>query len=122
MQVYISSSSQKRKALEYWASFSLVFWIVLRSIYIAVIREDFLYELPLHLCSMAGILCAVHCVTQWKWLGQVLYAVCLPGTVLALLFPNWNFYPVVHFITVESFLFHMGIVMYVSCLSVFPQD
>lgn len=74
----------------------------------------FLYELPFHLCSMAGILCAVHCLTKWKWLGQVLYTICLPGTVLALLFPNWNFYPVIHFITLEGFLFHMGIVLYVA--------
>ena len=73
-----------------------------------------LYELPFHLCSMAGILCAVHCLTKWKWLGQVLYTICLPGTVLALLFPNWNFYPVIHFITLEGFLFHMGIVLYVA--------
>ena len=40
--------------------------------------------------------------------------ICLPGTVLALLFPNWNFYPVIHFITLEGFLFHMGIVLYVA--------
>ena len=44
----------------------------------------------------------------------MLYTICLPGTVLALLFPNWNFYPVIHFITLEGFLFHMGIVLYVA--------
>lgn len=116
MKIYVKSSGKKRRVLEYCVGFSLVLWIVIRAAYIGVIGEVFLYELPFHLCSMAGILCAIHCVTQWKWLGQVLYAICLPGTILALLFPNWNFYPVIHFITLESFLFHIGIVMYVACL------
>ena len=88
-------------------------WIVIRVIYIAVLHENFLYELPLHLCSMAGILCGIHCITQWEWLGQVLYSLCLPGAVLALLFPNWNFYPAIHFLSIEAFLFHMGILLYV---------
>ncbi|MCI7106338.1 MAG: TIGR02206 family membrane protein [Lachnospiraceae bacterium] len=116
LYAYAKGTGKKRRIFEYLISFSMIGWIVVRAIYIALIGEDFLYELPLHLCSMAGILCAIHCVTGWKWLGQVLYAICLPGTTLALLFPNWNFYPVVHFITIEGFLFHVGIVMYVIAL------
>lgn len=113
---YAKAAKQKKRRMEYVISFSLVGWIVVRIVYIAVIKEDFLYELPLHMCSIAGMLCAVHCIFGWKWLGQVLYAVCLPGTILALLFPNWSFYPVIHMITVESFWFHAGIIMYVTGL------
>lgn len=103
-----------RKYLEYVAAFSLVGWMIIRALYIYLIGENFLYELPLHLCSMAGILCFLHCLFCWKWMGQVLYTLCLPGAVLALLFPDWSFYPAIHFITVEAFLFHMGIIVYVS--------
>ena len=91
-------------------------WILLRIIYIIIIHEQLLYELPFHLCSLTGILCALHCMTGWKWTGQVLYTLGLPGTVLALVFPNWTFYPLVHFITIEGFLFHIEIVMYVSAM------
>lgn len=112
--IYKKGDERKKRRMDGLTACSLVVWIVVRAIYIAVIHEAFLYELPFHLCSMAGILCAVHCLTKWKWLGQVLYTICLPGTVLALLFPNWNFYPVIHFITLEGFLFHMGIVLYVA--------
>lgn len=108
------SSLMRQRHMECIVAASLIVWLVLRAGYIAVLHEKFLYELPLHLCSMAGILCAIHCVTKWKWLGQVLYTICLPGTVLALLFPNWNFYPVIHFITLEGFMFHIGIVLYVA--------
>lgn len=112
--IYKKGDERKKRRMDGLTACSLVVWIVVRAIYIAVIHEAFLYELPFHLCSMAGILCVVHCLTKWKWLGQVLYTICLPGTVLALLFPNWNFYPVIHFITLEGFLFHMGIVLYVA--------
>lgn len=113
LRKYRQASGKRKKSMEYVMAFSLVGLMILRALYIAVIGENFLYELPLHLCSMAGILCALHCVFRWKWLGQVLYTLCLPGTILALLFPDWSFYPAIHFISVEAFLFHMGIVVYV---------
>ena len=113
MKWYRKAKERGKRKLEIIAASSLIFWIVARAIYIALIHEKFLYELPLHLCSMAGILCGVHCIMHWKWLGQVLYSLCLPGAVLALLFPNWSFYPAIHFLSMESFLFHMGILLYV---------
>lgn len=116
LKSYAKGDAKKRRRMECLSAFSMILWIGLRAIYIGVLQEPFLYELPLHLCSMTGILCALHCVTGWEWLGQVLYAIGLPGTILALLFPNWSFYPAIHFITVEGFLFHMGIVMYVCCM------
>lgn len=111
---YKKSSEQQQKHMEGLVAASLILWIAIRMLYIVLIHEKMLYELPFHLCSMAGILCAIHYFTNWKWLGQVLYTICLPGTILALLFPNWNFYPVIHFITIEAFFFHIGIVLYVA--------
>lgn len=116
MRWYRRADKRTQRKIEIVTAASMSVWIVIRVIYIAVLHENFLYELPLHLCSMAGILCAIHCVTHWEWLGQVLYSLCLPGAVLALLFPNWNFYPAIHFLTMEAFLFHMGIVLYVCMM------
>lgn len=116
MRWYRRADKRTQRKIEIVTAASMSVWIVIRVIYIAVLHENFLYELPLHLCSMAGILCGIHCITQWEWLGQVLYSLCLPGAVLALLFPNWNFYPAIHFLTMEAFLFHMGIVLYVCMM------
>lgn len=113
MRWYGVASDKTRRRIEIVTASSMSVWIVLRAAYIAILHEQFLYELPLHLCSMAGILCGIHCITHWKWLGQVLYSLCLPGAVLALIFPNWNFYPAIHFLSLEAFLFHMGILLYV---------
>lgn len=79
MRRYARLSERKRRVWEYVTAFSLVGLIVLRSIYVAAVGASFLYELPLHLCSVTGILCAFHCVTGADWMGQVLYAIGLPG-------------------------------------------
>ena len=70
--IYKKGDERKKRWMDGLTACSLGVWIVVRAIYIGVIHEAFLYELPFHLCSMAGILCAVHCLTKWKWLGQVL--------------------------------------------------
>lgn len=111
--VYRRVSENKKRVWEHGIGFSMLLWIALRSVYIAVIGERFLYELPLHLCSLMGIFCALHCVLGWEWMGQVLYALGLPGAVLALLFPDWGRYPAIHFITIEGFFFHAEIIWYV---------
>ena len=69
--IYKKGDERKKRRMDGLTACSLVVWIVVRAIYIAVIHEAFLYELPFHLCSMAGILCVVHCLTKWKWLGAV---------------------------------------------------
>lgn len=87
--------------------------IVIRDIYVTIEGHMGKYELPLHLCSIAGILCGVHFFSRKKWLGQVLYALCMPGALSAMLFPDAPYYPIFHFLTIESFLFHLLILMYV---------
>lgn len=113
---YAKAGADKRKTAEKILVYSMPGWMMLRILYIIVIKEQLIYELPLHLCSLSGLLCMLHYFTGWKWIGQVLYTVGLPGTVVALVFPNWTFYPAIHFITIEGFFFHMGIVMYVCAM------
>lgn len=72
-----------------------------------------LYELPLHLCGLAGFLCLYDAYTDRAWSGQTLYCLCLPGTLSALLFPDWSAYPWFSFISLLGFLYHAGIVLYV---------
>lgn len=93
----------------------MLFLTILRILVICVIGEMSVYELPLHLCSLAGIFGFIHARRQSDWMGQVLYTLCLPGTVFALIFPNWTEYPPIHFITIQGFLFHGAIVLYVMC-------
>lgn len=63
--------------------------------------------LPLHLCSLAMFVCLYYAFhPQAKRTGQILYSVVLPGALSALLFPNWNVFPLFHFQSLHSFLYH----------------
>lgn len=107
------STHQKQKQVDRFIGWFLVGAILVRMCYLLLIGKQTVYELPLHLCSLAGFLCLLHAYRKWEWLEQSLYSLCLPGTVFALLFPDWTGYPPIHFITIEGFLFHAGIVLYV---------
>ncbi len=111
---YKKWTKRRRKAWDIVIGSSMAGWMIVRTVYLVVVGHMTVYELPLHLCSIAGILCCVHSFVKWDWVGQSLYAICLPGTVLALIFPDWTRYPAIHFISIEGFCFHIGIVMYVG--------
>ncbi len=110
---YRRSDAPSRRRQDLAAGWLLAGLIVLRILYLTAIGAMSVWELPLHLCAMAGILCLWHAYRPRAWLSQTLYALCLPGTVAALLFPNWTYYPPVHCITAESFVFHFGVAAYV---------
>jgi hypothetical integral membrane protein (TIGR02206 family) len=85
----------------------------------------FPWGLPLHLCAMAPFLTALHAFFRKDWLSQVVYFLCLPGALAALLFPGWSNYPLFSFLGIEGFLSHGLILCYgaaaLSCKTVRPQ-
>lgn len=63
--------------------------------------------LPLHLCSLSMFVCLYYAFHPGsRRAGQILYSVVLPGALSALLFPNWNVFPLLHFQTFHSFIYH----------------
>ena len=110
-----------RRRVKRFIGWFLVGEIIVRMIYLLVIGKQTVYELPLHLCSLAGFLCLLHSYKSVEWLNQSLYALCLPGAIFALLFSDWTIYPAIHFISIEGFSFHAGIVLYVICMLVTGQ-
>lgn len=78
-------------------------------------------RLPLHLCGLAIYISAVHALTGNKLIGQFLYAFCMPGAVFALLFPDWDYYPLLHFMSFTGFELHILIVTY-TVMQVYAGD
>ena len=93
--------------------------MILRYIYVIACGASIVFELPLHLCSMTGIFCFIYefflkrSTFIRSVLGQALYALCLPGAMMAILFPDGTVYPIIHFISLESYLFHVLIIAYI---------
>ena len=115
LYMYCHSNNKIQVRIDRLTGWTLVCLILVGACYLIIIDKQTVYELPLHLCSMAAFLCLIHVYSKWDWVSQSIYSLCLPGTLFALFFPDWIIYPAVHFITIEGFCFHGGIVFYIIC-------
>ncbi|MDR0350142.1 MAG: TIGR02206 family membrane protein [Coriobacteriales bacterium] len=62
--------------------------------------------IPFHLCGMSIVFIAVHTVFPNKTTAELLYSLSLPGAIAALLFSDWNIYPLANFFCQQSFFIH----------------
>ncbi|MCR5511859.1 MAG: YwaF family protein, partial [Lachnospiraceae bacterium] len=110
----------RKRRLRRVLAISALALMILRLIYVCFIRANIIYELPLHLCNIAGILCFIHEFGYGRLpgkltalIGHVLFSVCLAGAILAILFSDGTAYPAFHFITIQSNLFHALVILYI---------
>ena len=103
----------RRRKLRRWTAFCCLGVELLRALLLVLAGRYDIGTLPLHLCGMAVYICLFHALRGGALTGQFLYAFCLPGAASALLFPDWSYYPALHFLTVSGFLLHGLIVAYV---------
>ena len=61
---------------------------------------------PLHLCGMTIFIIVIHTARANRWTAEILYSLCLPGAIAALLFSDWNMYPIANFYCQQSFFIH----------------
>lgn len=67
--------------------------------------------LPLHLCGISIFICAFRAFFPIKTASELMYCVCMPGALMALLFPNWiEIYPFFNYFNLYSILIHVLIV------------
>ncbi|MGE4354041.1 MAG: YwaF family protein [Oscillospiraceae bacterium] len=62
--------------------------------------------LPLHLCGVAIYLSALHAITENEMIGELIFSTLMPGSVCALLFPDWLSYSPTSIIFLSSFGVH----------------
>ena len=68
--------------------------------------------LPLQLCSINIILIAIHAFKPSRTLNSFLYAVGIPGALVALVFPTWTELPPANFMHIHSFTVHILLALY----------
>ncbi len=74
--------------------------------------------LPLHLCSINIFFIAFHAFKPTRFMGNFLYTVCIPGALMALLFPTWTALPFGNFMHMHSFSVHILLAAYPIILTV----
>ncbi len=70
-------------------------------------------NLPFYLCGFAMFLILLDAFWPYPFLLDVLYGLCLPGTIGALLFPDWTAQPPWNLLSTQSFLFHGLLAAYI---------
>ena len=68
--------------------------------------------LPLHLCGLAVFVCLADALQPTDATAQILYALCLPGALGALLFPDWASYPLFGAFSQQGFWLHALLLAY----------
>ena len=70
----------------------------------------------MHLCGFGIFIIGIHVYYSNRTTSTLLYALTLPGAVIALIFPGWATDPVGGFLHVHSFIFHALLIVYVVAL------
>ena len=104
---YRRSGAENRRRLRLMLASSALALELLRAVLLMISGNYTIGRLPLHLCAIAVYLSFFHALRGGRLTGQFLYAFCMPGALAALLFPDWSYYPGLHFMTVCSFALHI---------------
>ena len=89
---------------------------IVKDLYLVRVGHFGLGYLPLHLCSL-GIPVFLLSAFLPRPRGRTFFAeialvLILPGSIMAILFPNWTMYPVWNFMNLYSWAWHLLLVLY----------
>lgn len=98
---------------------------ILRAVFVLMLADEFMKQaallytgqwnvtyLPLHLCSINIFVCWYDAIHDSRRSKEILYAVCLPGTVIAMLSPSWQRLPFWNLMHLHSYSIHILLLLY----------
>ena len=103
---YNATDSGRLKILRITAAVIFVSELIRQASFIILQPVYPISQLPLHLCGLSIFIEIFHAIKPNKTTGEILYSLCLPGALAALLFPNWTMYPVFSYQAIQSFTVH----------------
>lgn len=105
--------SERGRNIFLWTVSALMLWNELSKYIVLGMSNHFRAEyLPLHLCSINIFVIAAYMICKREILAEILYAVCLPGALVALLFPSWTVLPPTAFMHIHSFTVHIELFLF----------
>jgi len=109
---YIKSTTEQRRKLERTLGTLILIFDLYKDVVLFATGKFNTWELPFDLCGLAVFLCFAYAWTKWKPLQEILYFLCMPGALSALLFPNWTNYPQLNYMNIHSFVIHGLLVIF----------
>ena len=118
---YKASSDYKKNIMRKIIGTTILFSEINYDVILIVTKQFNINYLPLHLCGIAIFLCFYDSIFGSNIIREFLYCACMPGAVLALLFPNWTDCPMLNFAGINSFVVHCLIICYVVMI-IYAKD
>ncbi|MBP8969377.1 MAG: YwaF family protein [Lachnospiraceae bacterium] len=111
-----SSEDRQRRFLKLLPVFMVLLEVFKDGFLIRVHRFGIGY-LPLHVCSIGIFVFLLREYLPWKKakeiFGEIAFMLIMPGSVAALIFPDWTtLYPVFNFMNLYSYIWHGALVLY----------
>ena len=116
--LYRKSSAEKRRIWRWTLAALIVADEMFKMVCLTIGGRYTVNYLPLHLCSINIFVIAIHAIKPSKLLDNLLYTVCIPGALAALLFPTWTELPPTSFMHLHSFTVHILLALYPIVLTV----
>ena len=110
--IYAKLSTRQRNIAIKVLGWFIIFLEMSKNVVVVVLRDFDPGYLPFHLCGINILLICFDLFKQTKIVRNFLYYFCIPGALLALLFPNWTMLPCMNFFSINSFLIHGFLLMY----------
>lgn len=110
--LYRKSDQKRRKAIALCVGIITVALEIIKDVVAIVLGNFGVGSLPLHLCGINILLILFDMIKPTKPVRNFLYYFCIPGALLALLFPNWTVLPCFNFSHIHSFTIHAFLVLY----------
>lgn len=110
--IYRRADSCKRNIMRIVLGITIVLLEVIKDIVAIIIGAFNAEHLPFHLCGINILLIGFDIFRQTRTVRSFLYYFCIPGALLALLFPNWTVLPCMNFFHIHSFVIHALLVLY----------
>ncbi len=109
---YRKLNTKNRNVMRIVIGSAIILLEVIKDIVAAVQGNFGVGHLPFHLCGINILLIAFDMIKPTKTVRNFLYYFCIPGAMLALLFPNWTVLPCLNFSHIHSFAIHALLVLY----------
>lgn len=118
LRLFLKCSKKRQDVFLKAAALSLLAGNLLRDLFLLAVHRMSLAYLPLHLCSFAIFVYLLQAFLSERFLplrralGEIGFVLLMPGTICALIFPDWTAYPLWNFMCLHSFLWHAVLVFY----------
>lgn len=118
LRFFLKFSKKRQDAFLKTVALSLLTGNLLRDLFLLAVHRMSLAYLPLHLCSFAIFVYLLQAFLPDRFLffrkalGEIGLVLLMPGTICALIFPDWTAYPLWNFMCLHSFIWHAVLVFY----------